>query len=240
MENKNSKICPTFEESYPFILNEVQKRRFRWTLHSLSWISWEDISSIIITHIWKKWSQYSCDKPLAPWLSMIISNQIKNLIRNHYGIFARPCLKCDAAVGETGCKIYKTQGGSVKFGKICAACPLYLDWEKKKKPAQNIKLAVSIENHPNETDNLTSESPDLSDQIGKVHAKMKEILKPNEYKVYEGLFILEEDEWVVAKKLGYIANEKDRTGRYKQIQNIRKIIIIKLRKAMDEGMIDIY
>lgn len=220
----------TFEEAYPTIIIEINKRRFKWTLSSLCWISWEDIASIIMIHVWKKWHLFDQSKNLGPWLSVIISNQIKNLIRNHYGNYSRPCLRCDAAEGETGCKIYKTQ---------CSNCPLYAEWERKKLPAQNIKLPVSIENHPNETNNLAAEDPDLSEQINKVHIKMKQILKPAEYKVYEGLFILEEDEGVVARRLGYIANEKDRTERFKQIQNIRKIIIVKIKRAMANGEVDL-
>lgn len=216
---------------YPVIQTEIAKRKFKWTLTSLSWIDFQDISQIITLHVWRKWSKWDQNRPIKPWLSTLISNQIKNLVRNVYGNYSRPCLRCDAAEGETGCKIYKVQ---------CQNCPLYAEWCKRKLPAQNIKLPVSIENHPNETNDLQAESPDLSDQAHKIHLKMKELLKPAEYRVYDGLFIKEEDEMVVAKRLGYISNEKDRTGRYKQIQNIRKIIIIRIKKAMADGTIDLY
>jgi hypothetical protein len=69
---------------------------------------------------------------------------------------------------------------------------------------------------------------------------MKEILKPIEWKVYEGLFILNEDEETVAKKLGYISNEKGRAPGYKQIKNIRKNVITKVKKYLTSGEIDIY
>jgi hypothetical protein len=228
---KSKPTLQTFEELYPVILIEINKRKYKWTLTSLSHIGWEDVAQIILIHVWKKWHLYDQKRPIKPWLSVVIASQIKNLIRNVYGNYSRPCLRCDAAEGESGCKIYKTQ---------CLNCPLYAEWHKRKLPAHNIKIPVSIENHPNETSELQAESPDLSNQVHKIHIKMKELLKPSEYKVYEGLFIKEEDEGVVAKKLGYIANEKDRTGRYKQIQNIRKSIVIKIKKAMSDGIIDLY
>jgi hypothetical protein len=44
----------------------------------------------------------------------------------------------------------------------------------------------------------------------------------------------------VAKSLGYISNEKGRSPGYKQIKNIRKIIIAKAKKCMANGELDIF
>jgi hypothetical protein len=68
---------------------------------------------------------------------------------------------------------------------------------------------------------------------------MKEILKPLEWQVYEGLFIQHKDESQMAKELGYISNEKGRDPGYKQIKNIRKIIIVKVKQCLANGDIDI-
>ena len=54
---------------------------------------------------------------------------------------------------------------------------------------------------------------------------MKQVLKPSEYKVYESLYILHEDEDKIAKKLGYISNEKGRSPGYKQLKNFLLNII---------------
>ena len=78
------------------------------------------------------------EKPLNPWINRIISNQIKNLIRNNYGNYCRPCLKCAAAEAGDLCYIY---------GKQSEACPLYANWVKTKKQAYNAKLPVSINDH---------------------------------------------------------------------------------------------
>ena len=69
---------------------------------------------------------------------------------------------------------------------------------------------------------------------------MKKILKPIEYKVYKGLFIDNESEEILAKRLGYISNEKNRIPGYKQIKNIKKSIIIKAKKCILNEEVDIY
>jgi hypothetical protein len=101
-------------------------------------------------------------------------------------------------------------------------------------------MPVSIENHANEVRSISDENSDVMRHAPSLHAKMKEVLKPIEYKVYEGLFILHEDESEVAKKLGYISNEQGRSPGYKQIKNIRKAILIKVRKCFQNGDIDVY
>jgi DNA-directed RNA polymerase specialized sigma24 family protein len=221
----------SFEDCYETIIKEINKKKYKWTLSSLSWLGWDDISQIILIHIHDKWSQYNQDKPLLPWLNALISNQIKNIVRNNYSNYARPCLKCKAAEPNDGCKIYETQ---------CSTCPAFEVWEKRRKSAYDVKLPVSIENHTNEVHELSEQHFTLERNIESVHKKMREVLKPLEFKVYEGLFILNESEEALAKRLGYISNEKNRAPGYKQIKNIRKIIILKVKKCMQSGELDIY
>ena len=72
-----------------------------------------------------------------------------------------------------------------------------------------------------------------------MHLKMNQILKPNEWIVYEGLYIknLEEDE--VAKKLGLKSNEKNRKPGYKQIKNLKKSILRKAKECIEKGGIEL-
>jgi hypothetical protein len=222
MKNNKRLKKPTFEESFDFINQEIRKRSKKWSLTSLNWIDYDDISQIIRIHIYEKWHLYDVGKPLGPWLNRIISNQIKNLVRNHYGNFARPCLKCEAAEGEASCKIYELQ---------CNDCPLYAKWEKTKRSAYNIKIPVALEDHTTEVKSTKFDDfIDTEVQIEKVHIRMEKILKPNEWIVYKGLYIdyLEEDE--VAEKLGFTSNEKNRRPGYKQIKNLKKSIIKKAKE----------
>ena len=221
---------PTFEDSIKIIDEEIAKRKHKWSLTSLTWMDYDDVSQIIRIHIYKKWALYNSEKPLAPWLNTIITNQIRNLIRNHYSNFARPCLKCGAAKDVNGCEIY---------GEQCAACPLYAHWMKRKMPATQIKIPVSIENHVNEVKNISDNSTDIFRHAAALHKKMQETLKPNEWQVYKGLFVDGKEEEDVAKELGYCSNEKNRKPRYKQIKNIRKTIILKVRHCLEKGEIDL-
>lgn len=222
---------PTFEECIANINSEIIKRKNKWSLTAINWMDFSDVSQILRIHIYKKWHLYDADQPLAPWVNRIISNQIKNLIRNNYSNFTRPCLKCAAADGEDGCLIYKKQ---------CSACPLFGNWEKTKKNAHDTKLTVSIENHSQEINDMPTDSINLEKTAENIHFKMQKILKPIEWKVYHHLYVEGKDEEQTAKLMGYRTSEKNRIAGYKQIKNIKKIIIAKVKKFLYSGDIDIY
>lgn len=228
MPNNKRKRLPkkkTFEECIDIIDAELIKRKNRWSLTSLCWMDYDDVSQIIRLHIYKKWDMYDPAKPLAPWLNRIITNQIKNLIRNNYGNYARPCLKCAASDGEDGCEIYNKQ---------CNDCPLYAHWFKNKKRAHDTKLPVSLENHPQEIYNKPLDNFDIELEAESLHKNMKKILKPVEWRVYELLYIQNKSESEVAKQMGYKTSERNRQPGYKQIKNIKKAIMNKVRKFITE------
>jgi hypothetical protein len=221
---------PTFESSIESINSEILKRKSKWNLTAINWMDFSDVSQILRIHIYKKWHLYDHKKPLAPWVNRIISNQIKNLIRNNYSNFTRPCLKCAAAEGEDGCAIYGTQ---------CNNCPLFANWEKSKKNAHDTKLTVSIENHTQEINDMSINNFNMEETAKNIHIKMEKVLKPIEWKVYNYLYIEGKDEEQTAKLMGYRTSEKNRIAGYKQIKNIKKIIILKVRKHLYNGDIDI-
>ena len=221
---------PTFEASIDSINSEIIKRKNKWNLTAINWMDFSDVSQILRIHIYKKWHLYDSEKPLAPWVNRIISNQIKNLIRNNYSNFTRPCLKCAAAEGEDGCAIYSNQ---------CNACPLYANWEKNKKNAHDTKLTVSIENHIQEINDKPIDNFNMEKTAQNIHNKMQKVLKPIEWKVYQHLYIEGKNEEQTAKLMGYRTSEKNRIAGYKQIKNIKKIIIVKVKKHLYNGDIDI-
>ena len=222
---------PKFEECISLIDAEIIKRRGKWNLTALGWMDFDDVSQILRIHIYKKWDLYDPAKPLAPWLNRIISNQLKNLIRNNYGNYARPCLKCAAAEGDNLCIIYEKQDNS---------CPLFAQWEKTKKIAHDIKIPVSLENHTQEISNLPEDKVDIEKSIKKLNKNVKYFLKPVEYKVYNLLYIKHMTEEEVAKKMGYKTSEKGRSPGYKQIKNIKKAIIIKIKKKLEDDELDLF
>jgi hypothetical protein len=219
-----------FEECIELIETEISKRKRKWNLTAISWMDFNDVSQILRFHIYKKWHLYNQKKPLGPWINTIISNQIKNLIRNNYSNYTRPCLKCSAAEGESGCSIY---------GKQCADCPLFANWKKNKENAFNTKITLSIENHTQEIGSLKFENLNIDDAAKNIHKKMSEILKPIEWKIYRYLYIEGKNEEQVASLMGYRTSESNRKAGYKQIRNLKKSIILKVRKYLYNGEIDI-
>ena len=219
-----------FEDHIEQIDKEIKKRRSKWNLTALSWMDFDDVSQILRIHIFNKWHLYDINKPLNPWINRIISNQIKNLIRNNYGNYCRPCLKCAAAEAGDLCYIY---------GKQSEACPLFANWSKTKKQAYNAKLLVSINDHTYELNAAEYSNIDIIRVMEKVNAKMRESLKPAEWKIYKALYIDHMSEEDAATLMGYKTNEKNRVPGYKQIKNVKKAIINKVKKMLNDGDIEI-
>jgi DNA-directed RNA polymerase specialized sigma24 family protein len=226
---KSSKA--SFESKISEINQEISKRKHKWNLTSLAWMDFSDVSQILRIHIYKKWNLYDPKKPLAPWINRIVSNQIKNLIRNNYGNYSRPCLKCAAAEQEDGCSIYASQ---------CSKCPLYAKWEKSKKSAHNIKLPVALENHTQEVHNIIEDEVDIEKTAKNIHAKMQQVLKPIEWKFYDLYYVQHKSEEESARSMGYKTTEKNRKIGYKQVKNLKKSIMIKVKKYLYNGDIDIH
>jgi len=221
---------PKFEDFIEQIDAEIKKRKSKWNLTALSWMDFDDVSQILRIHIFKKWHLYDVKKPLNPWINRIISNQIKNLIRNNYGNYCRPCLKCAAAEAGDLCYIY---------GKQSEACPLYANWARTKKQAYDAKLPLSIDDHSNEINTTHYEGIDVMSLLTKLNEKMKEALKPAEWKIYKALYMDNMSEEEAATMMGYKTNEKNRVPGYKQIKNVKKSIIIKVKKMLNDGEIEI-
>jgi len=216
-----------FEDCIEQIDIEINKRRGRWNLTALSWMDFDDVSQIIRVHIFKKWHLYDQSKSLAPWINTLISNQIKNLIRNNYGNYCRPCLKCAAAESESLCYIYGTQNSS---------CPLFAQWEKTKKAAYLTKLPSPLESVEHETENMELKEFDFDEILKRLNKHLKKKLKVNEWIVYENLYLKNKTEQEVAKILGYKTSEKNRSPGYKQIKNIKKSIIEKAKEIVSDNM----
>ena len=216
-----------FEDCIESIDAEISKRRSRWNLTALSWMDFDDVSQIIRVHIFKKWHLYDQSKSLAPWINTLISNQIKNLIRNNYGNYCRPCLKCAAAESDSLCYIYGTQNSS---------CPLFAQWERTKKAAYLTKLPTNLESVEHETEKLELKEFDFDTILSRLNKQLKLKLKQNEWIVYENLYLKNKTEQEVAKILGYKTSEKNRSPGYTQIKNIKKSIIEKAKEIIAENI----
>lgn len=206
----------SFEEKLETIDAEIKKRRNKWQLNILKWMSFEDVEQIIKLHIFRKWEMWDQSKPLEPWVSRIISNQIRNLIRNNYTNYVKPCMSCPYNLGDDFCSFLPS-------GIQGSGCELYSIWEKGKKHGYNIKLPLELENHSKEIENISTESLDFNRAIAALNEHMKNVLPDNYYKAYRMLYFEKKSDEDVAKFLGYRSSEKNRKIGYKQIKNLKKL-----------------
>jgi RNA polymerase sigma factor (sigma-70 family) len=210
----------TFEERIDEIDVELEARRSKWTLHATPWMDFDDVSQIIRLHIYKKWNRWDQSKPLRPWLRMVILNQIRNLLKTKYVVYAPPCVQCDANQGNDLCSLYETQ---------CDSCPLYAKWITRRKNAFNVKLPVSLENHLQEVSSQPEMALDVNQATLFLSERLKEELTETEFRVFDLLYVQQLSEEEAAKQMKYRSGEK-RGGGYKRISEIKKTIMEASRK----------
>jgi hypothetical protein len=218
-----------FEDCIITIESAIRKQRSRWRLDCITWFDFQDVEQVIKLHIYNKWHMWDQKRPLEPWINIIVSNQIKNLVRNHYGNYMKPCATCEFNMGDDAC--------SYTFSKIQdRGCGKFAKWEKTKKSAFSLKVAVSADEHMYEIGSHENET-DLcfNGSIDRLNEKMKEELIDIHYKAYMMLYFDEDStEEDVARLMGYKTNEKKRKAGYRQVKNLKKIFSDKAAKIMKE------
>lgn len=220
----------TFEENISIIDEELKKRRNKWYLNNIIHLDFDDVCQIIRQHVYKKWILWDQNRPLRQWLNTVISNQIKNLIRNNYGSFAKPCTSCPF-----------NQGGEVEdlcsftpSGHQNEECPVYAKWAKRKKDAFNVKVPTSYDRHSFEINCEAGSNIDIDSASKKLHEKMKERLTEKQFMVYKMIFIDGISEEQAAINIGYKTSEKNRKAGYGQITNLKKIFRKEAEKILQE------
>ena len=216
-----------FEDYIDVIDNAIRKQRSRWRLDCISWFDFEDVEQVIKLHIYKKWDMWDQERPLEPWINIIVTNQIRNLVRNHYGNYIKPCATCEFNMGDGSCSytISNVQDRS---------CSKFKNWEKTKKPAFDLKIAVSTENHLHEISYRSDKVICFDSCIEKLNHYMKKDLSEIHYKAYNMLFFEKASEEDVAKMMGYKTNEKKRKAGYRQVKNLKKLFMQKASEIIKE------
>jgi len=208
----------------------LKKYRPKWQLSALAWIDYDDVCQIIRFHIYKKWHLWDQRRPFKPWASMIISNQIKNLIRNNYSSFAKPCLRCPHNMGATTCDWTKSREQD-------ESCPLFSKWRKKKERAFNIKLPLALEEEVGQGTTSLRDFVDYDKASERLHRLVMEQLNDKHKKIYFLLYVEHIDENEVAERFAFKADAaKRKKPRYKQIANLKKKfynIALKIMKDHD-------
>ena len=204
----------TYEDFSDIIDEAIKRQKHRWRLNAVRWFDFEDVSQIIKLHISKKWHMWDQERPLEPWIGRIISNQIRNLVRNHYGNYIKPCANCEFALGE-GCSLTPTK-------KQDTTCTLYSKWAKSKKSGLELKTPLSTEDFPKEVQGRPYEDFDFNDSLKKLNFYMEIKLSDNHYVAYCMLYFEDKTEEDVARFMGYKTSpQKNKLG-YRQVKNLKK------------------
>jgi hypothetical protein len=204
----------TFEENSTIIDEAIKKQKNKWQLNAINWFDFEDVSQIIKIHIYKKWHMWDQQRPLEPWIGRIISNQIRNLVRNHYGNYVRPCVNCQFNTGENGCSVTSS-------GIQDNQCKLYDKWSNFKKAGLDLKITLSVENHTNEVKSKIDNSFSYDLSVERLNQHMKSQLSDSHYNAYHMMFFEDCTEEEIASYMGYKTNEKKRKAGYRQVKNLR-------------------
>lgn len=226
---KNNKS--SYEDNAKIINQEISKRRNKWFLDSIPWIGFEDVEQIIRIHIYQKWDQWDQSRELKPWINKIITNQFKNILRNYYLNFAKPCSSCpfDTSVGQDNfCSFTKS-------GFQDNSCPLYKKWQKNKKKAHDVKMPLRLDAQEYESGMFAGESFQIDGAIKKVQTILKKELPEKQFLIYKMLFIENRSDEEVAKVLNYKTTEKGRSAGYKQIKNMRKFFKDKVIRILNNN-----
>lgn len=232
--NKKNKI--TFEEVYGIIDEVIKKRKSKWRLKAIAWFDFEDIEQMIKLHIYKKWHLWDQSRPIEPWINRVATNQIRNIIRNNYTSFAKPCISCQYNTSKGIELAFENSCSLTASNTQSSECKLYAKWEKLKKPAYNLKITVSLENHKNY--HLSFEASSDIDYIKaqqKLHFLMQKNLSDKNFLIYKMFFIDYLSEKEVANILNFKTSETGRQAGYKQIKNIKKMLYTKAQKLLQEN-----
>ena len=223
-----------YEDFSDLIDQELRKRSKNWFLTSVSWVGFDDVCQIIRAHIHKKWDQWDQSRPIKPWLNKIIANQMKNILRNHYSNFARPCLNCPFnSDTEYHLCSFTTSGEQDN------TCPLYKKWENSKKHAFNVKITLCLDSHVHEIDANPGDylNLDIESTSKRLIKELKKQLNQRQFKAFELLYIKNLTDEEVADEMGFKSTEKGRKAGYKQIKNLKKSLKEKAAKILkDKGI----
>lgn len=223
-------VKSSYEDKSKVVDEELLKRRKSWFLTSIAWIDYDDVCQIIRIHVFRKWAQWDQERPLRPWLNKIISNQLKNILRNYYANFARPCLTCPFNLDDESC-------GFTESGQQDTSCPLFKKWTYTKKNAYDVKVALPLDGKEFLLDHGGSDMFfDFEKATKRIQAVLKTKISAKQFELFELLFLKNIDEVEVAKIMGYKSSESGRKAGYKQIKNTKKLIknlVMKIIKEQD-------
>lgn len=217
----------TYEDCYESIDAVIRKFQKKWQLKAINWFDFDDVAQIVKLHIYNKWHLWDQSRPLEPWIARITSHQIRNIIRNNYTNYVKPCMQCKYNMGDEMCALTKS-------GTQNSSCEIYAKWSRQKKSGYGIKLPLPLENHSQEINDKPQSNISFDESINRLNLLLKDQLSETHYAVYIMLFFEHKTEDEVAQFMGYKSNEKNRKTGYKQIKNLKKMLKQKAEQIIKE------
>lgn len=219
---------PSFSELLPVIQEEIEKRRYRWRLTTMDF---DDVSQILIIHVFKKFSQFDPERgKFKHWLRTVLSSQTKNLLRDNLMKFNRPCIGCPFNMGGNTC-------GYTTSKEQDSECPVYAHWKQneKKQNEYNVKTSLSLEHHANESQNMQSDFVDIGGAKAVIDSKIMETLNRREKRMYRLLYIKGKTPEQVGIILKYKSSESSPTyAGYQQIRKFQKRMVILAKQIIED------
>ncbi len=224
---------PTFEQRYDSIVLEINKRRPKWRLAS---VSFDDVRQQVLVKVHLKYDMFDPAKivkgrpvEFSHWVNRVITYEIRNILRNNHTIYSRPCVQgCPWNTGADTCE-------KTKSGLQCDECPIYKSWRERKESHFNVKQTLPLENHMREVDGSpANEFIDIEESKAVIDRYMRDKLTKHEWRIYKALYIQHKSEREVGKALGYKKPKTKMFPGYLTILKLKKRFVVLAKEIIEE------
>lgn len=221
----------SFEDAYPIIKTELDKRAYLFQLHAIPSLSYEDFCQDFLKHLYVKWKLYDSSRPLIPFVVTVFNNQWANWLRNK--------MRCQLVCVR--CPLYHNSDGScgwTKSGFPNDTCVFFKRWQDTKQQQNwQVNMPVSEANHLQEVYSIPSDNLDYDATKKNLEIELRKVLLPFQYRIYTILFKKNKSEKEALFILGYKSLKKKKEGE-KVIRETKKIIIEKSKLLIKEDKVD--
>jgi hypothetical protein len=214
-----------FDEVAGYIIDQIARRSRVWRATNVK--PWDDVAQELLIRVWTKYELFDPERaPLQNWVNTVVSNALRNMMRDYVYKSSRPCLghgkdqhRCVYNEGGNACSWEKNHTGIQ-----CEVCPLYRKWKEKKADLYNITASVSIENHSQEVHNSQGDFIDIEAKKKVIDEKIMIRLSgiPLEQEMYRMLYIEHIDPIQVGTILGYKKQSNSQIPGYQTILKFEK------------------
>lgn len=206
-----------FEAHVTELQEIIGRRKSGWTLTTFDW---DDVAAILMERLWQQFSSYDAAKgPLENWANVLISNTIKNILRDNLYKWSKPCLTASPSGGMCRFNLADNGCAYTPSKTKCSECRLYAKWQRKKESLYNIRASLPLDSHAQEVQNSQADFFDVAAAKSIIDEKIVKRLDAHDAKIYRLLFIENLSMEEVGKKMKYKASTNSNVS-----QVLRKLV----------------